>query len=160
MSHSESVKSAATTSASQLEGISAETKFILLDLRDEEVYHRFHIKEAINFPAPNISRDKTFGQLLRFKNSHDKLIVVYMDDERQGTQYAKILFEKGFDNIYLLTGGIEKFLENCYDLVEGECVPAKPEPAATAVSGMRKTASSKMMMSTSSSKFMGATKSS
>jgi centrosomal protein CEP41 len=49
-------------------GITAETKFILLDLREEEEYKKFHIKEAINFPAPNISRDKTFGQLLRFKN--------------------------------------------------------------------------------------------
>jgi predicted sulfurtransferase len=40
-----------------------------------------------------------------------------MEDERLGTQYAKILFEKGFDNIYLLSGGIEKFLESgtdCY----------------------------------------------
>mgnify|MGYP000317489535 FL=1 len=49
-------------------GITAETKFILLDLREEIEYKAWHIKEAISFPAPNISRDKTFGQLLRFKN--------------------------------------------------------------------------------------------
>jgi centrosomal protein CEP41 len=42
-------------------GITSETKFILLDLRDEDEYKKFHIKEAINFPAPNISRDKTFA---------------------------------------------------------------------------------------------------
>ena len=69
-----------------------------------------------------------------------------MYDERLGTQHAKILFEKGFDNIYLLTGGIEKFLESSYDLVEGDDVPAKPIPAA-----MRKTASKSFSVSTSSS---------
>ena len=131
MSHqSEAVKSVTTTQAGDLAGVSNETNFILLDLREEEEYAKWHIKEAINFPAPNISRDKTFAQLLRFKNKPNKLIVVYLSDERQGTQYAKVLFEKGFDNIYLLTGGIEKFLESSYDLVEGEDVPAKPKPAA------------------------------
>lgn len=54
-------------------------------MRDEDEYKKFHIREAINFPAPNISRDKTFGQLLRFKNNPDKIIVIYMNDERQGT---------------------------------------------------------------------------
>jgi len=55
-----------------------------------------------------------------------------MDDERLGTQYAKILFEKGFDNIYLLSGGLEKFLESgidCYSMVEGSTVPPMPKPA-------------------------------
>lgn len=63
----ESVSSAVTCTTDML-GITAETKFILLDLREEDEYRQYHIKEAINFPAPNISRDKTFAQLLRFKN--------------------------------------------------------------------------------------------
>ena len=92
-------------------GITQDTKFILLDLREEEDYKKWHIRESINFPAPNITRDKTFAQLLRFKNQPDKIIVVYMYDERTGTHFSKILFEKGFDNVYLLSGGIEKFYE-------------------------------------------------
>ena len=56
------------TCTTEMLGITAETKFILLDLREEIEYKQWHIKEAISFPAPNISRDKTFGQLLRFKN--------------------------------------------------------------------------------------------
>jgi len=55
-----------------------------------------------------------------------------MSDERLGTQYAKILFEKGFDNIYLLSGGLEKFMEggiDCYSLVEGVKVPPQPKPS-------------------------------
>jgi centrosomal protein CEP41 len=42
-------------------GVTADTKFILLDLRDSEDYKAWHIKEAINFPAPNITQDKTFS---------------------------------------------------------------------------------------------------
>lgn len=32
---------------------------------------------------------------------------MYMLDERQGVSAAKLMFEKGFENIYLVTGGIE-----------------------------------------------------
>lgn len=49
-----------------------------------------------------------------------------MNDERNGTHYAKLLHEKGFDNVYLLSGGIEGFLETNYELVEGNNVPDKP----------------------------------
>jgi hypothetical protein len=49
---------------------------------------------------------------------------VYSDDERHGTQQAKIIFEKGFDNIYLLTGGIPVFTFENPDLVEGYEVPS------------------------------------
>jgi centrosomal protein CEP41 len=123
----ESVSSAVTCTTDML-GITSQTKFILLDLREEEDYKKWHIKESINFPAPNITRDKTFGQLLRFKNQSDKIIVVYMYDERSGTHYAKILHEKGFDNVYLLSGGIEKFYETNTDLVEGTDLPVITKP--------------------------------
>jgi len=56
----ESVSSAVTCTTEML-GVTSETKFILLDLREEDEYKKFHIREAINFPAPNITRDKTFG---------------------------------------------------------------------------------------------------
>jgi centrosomal protein CEP41 len=55
-----------------------------------------------------------------------------MEDERQGTHYAKLLFEKGFDNVYLLSGCLEKFLETHYELVEGKQIPElikKKDPA-------------------------------
>lgn len=50
----ESVTSAVTCTTEML-GVTADTKFILLDLREEDEYKHFHIKEAINFPAPKIS---------------------------------------------------------------------------------------------------------
>ena len=46
-----------------------------------------------------------------------------MNDERQGVQQATLLAEKGYENTFLLSGGIEAFLEENQDLVEGRQVP-------------------------------------
>ena len=80
---------------------------MLLDLRDPEEYEFWRIKEAICYPAANISRDKMIPELYRFKNKADKLIIVYMNDERKGCAAANLFAEKGYDNIFLLSGGIE-----------------------------------------------------
>lgn len=69
-------------------GLTQNTKFLLLDLRDPEEYDLWRIKEAINYPAPNIGRDKIIPELFRFRNQPDKLIIIYMGDERKGTQAA------------------------------------------------------------------------
>ena len=46
-----------------------------------------------------------------------------MFDERQGSQYAQLLAEKGYENTFLLSGGCEAFLEQFSDLCEGRQVP-------------------------------------
>lgn len=48
---------------------------------------------------------------------------MYMNDERIGSQVATQMVEKGYENTYMLTGGIEQFLEEYTDLVEGDDVP-------------------------------------
>ncbi len=113
----------AVTYATEMLGITANTSFLLLDLREPEEYNLWRIKESINFPAPNISRDKMIPELFRFKNQPEKLIIVYMLDERQGTQYAQMFTEKGFENVFLLSGGCEEFLEKFSELCEGRQVP-------------------------------------
>lgn len=101
-------------------GLTENTKFLLLDLREPEEYNLWRIKESINFPVPNIGRDKITPELFRFKNSPDKLIIIYMNDERKGTQAAQMLYEKGYENTYLLSGGVEMFLEDYPELCEGK----------------------------------------
>lgn len=51
------------------------------------------------------------------------MIIVYLQDERMGTDIATKMIEKGYENVFLLSGGIEKFLEEFYELVEGMDVP-------------------------------------
>ena len=48
------------------------------------------------------------------------MIVVYIEDERKGVEFGKLFVEKGFDNIYLLSGGFENFAEHFPDLLEGK----------------------------------------
>ena len=97
----------------------------MLDLRENDEYVNWHIKEAVNFPAANIARDKTLPELYRFKNAPDKLIICYMNDERQGVAQAQLLNEKGYENTFLLSGGIEAFHEDNPDLVEGREIPQR-----------------------------------
>ena len=125
-------QASAITYATDMLGLTANTTFLLLDLRDPDEYDMWRIKEAINFPCANIARDKTIPELFRFKNQPDKLIVTYMNDERQGVQYAQLLSEKGYENTFLLSGGIESFLEDFTDLVEGRNVPVPKRQVAEA----------------------------
>ena len=125
----------AVTYATEALGITSDTKFLLLDLRDEDEFEKWHIKEAICFPVANLARDKVSPELFRFKNKEDKLIVVYMNDERAGTQAGKLFAEKGYENVFLLNGGIEEFHTNYFELVEGKDIPpipkAEPKKGAT-----------------------------
>jgi hypothetical protein len=57
------------------------------------------------------------------KNRPDKLIIVYHDDDKTGATYAAVLYEKGFDNVYLLTGGIDEFYQKKPELVIGKELP-------------------------------------
>lgn len=114
--------SAVTYNTEQL-GIKEDTAFLLLDMRDEYDFDQFHIKGSINFPAPQVTRDRIIPELYRFKNKQDKLIIIYMRDEKTGCASAKLLYEKGYDNVFLLSGGIEEFLLKHGDLIEGSNIP-------------------------------------
>ena len=46
-----------------------------------------------------------------------------MGDERKGCAAANLFSEKGYENVFLLSGGIEKFNEEFHHLVEGRDVP-------------------------------------
>ena len=101
----------AVTYATEMLGNLSEIDFILLDLREESNYKDYHIKEAFSFPGVQISRDKFLSQMIMMKNKESKMIIVYRNDERSGVPYAALLFQKGYDNIYFLSGGIEEFVK-------------------------------------------------
>ena len=114
------------TYATEALGLNDSTSFLLLDLRDPDEYDFWRIKEALNYPAPNIGRDKIIPELYRFKNKANKLIIIYMGDERKGTAAATLMTEKGYENVFLLSGGIDGFNEEFHHLIQGREVP-KPK---------------------------------
>ena len=44
-------------------------------------------------------------------------------DERNGILAARALVDRGYENTFLLTGGIEKFIEDYPSLIEGNNIP-------------------------------------
>lgn len=109
----------AVTYATDMLGDLAEIDFLILDLREQTDYDSYHIKEALFYPGTYISRDKFLSQMVTMKNKEGKMIIVYHNDERNGIPYAGLLFQKGYDNIYFLSGGIEEFVKKYPEYVEG-----------------------------------------
>jgi centrosomal protein CEP41 len=50
------------------------------------------------------------------------MIILYYKDERTGITHAGLLVQKGFDNVYLLSGGIEDFVKIYPEKCEGPAV--------------------------------------
>jgi len=71
-----------------------------------------------------IKQDKIIPQLFNYKNKENKIIVVYHFDEKHGIQYVTELYEKGYDNLYLLSAGVEGFGQEIQEGLEGKKVPA------------------------------------
>ena len=109
----------AVTYATEMLGNLSEIDFIILDLREETEYDRVHVIEAVSFPAVNISRDKFTQQLIMMKNKPGKMIILYHTDERNGIPYANNFYQKGYDNVYFLSGGIEEFEKYHPDYLDG-----------------------------------------
>mmetsp|Transcript_202 Transcript_202/g.448 ORF Transcript_202/g.448 Transcript_202/m.448 type:complete len:258 (+) Transcript_202:26-799(+) len=87
-----------------------DTDFLILDTRDPDEYQQCHIEGALNFPAICLRRDQYPSQIYKFKSKPGTVVVLYENEEQKaGIAAATVMTEKGFDNIYLLTGGLKYF---------------------------------------------------
>lgn len=93
--------------------------FLFLDVREKQDYNACHIACARSFPANNLKHDKISPELYHYKNRDGYVIVLYDMDDRMGRNVATMFTEKGYENIFLLTGGLELFATKCPTLVEG-----------------------------------------
>lgn len=106
-------------------------KYLLLDLRSKEEYDICHIHggtfgnrlstlncstalsphNAVTVSKRIYCRNLCFrkgvqcSHLQKQKNKENKYIIVYDEDESIGSKAATVMFQKGIDNIYLLSGG-------------------------------------------------------
>eukprot|EP00919_Chromeraceae_sp_WS-2016_P052108 GHVR01123499.1.p1 GENE.GHVR01123499.1~~GHVR01123499.1.p1 ORF type:complete len:307 (-),score=8.47 GHVR01123499.1:181-1101(-) len=110
-------------------GLVSEMQLLLLDLREPEDFKKGHILGAVNYPALLLSRDKFTPELIMCKqNSKEKFLVLYHTDDKSGAYSAMIFVQKGWENVYLLSGGIEEVAFSCSDLISGECpVTTRPK---------------------------------
>ena len=113
--------------------VKTQEDFVLLDLRDPDDFVTSHIRFAQSFPSPNVTRDRILPEMFRLKNQSGKLIIVYAADERPGVDSAQKLAHRGFENVYLLTGGLEEFTKQYWQYLEGTNPPRPivPNPPKT-----------------------------
>ncbi|XP_042267183.1 centrosomal protein of 41 kDa [Thunnus maccoyii] len=83
--------------------------YLLLDVRDREQYDRCHIISAHSFPIAMLSRTMNpyTKEVLEYKNAAGKIIIVYDEDERIASQAATTMCERGFENLFMLSGGLK-----------------------------------------------------
>lgn len=83
--------------------------YLLLDVRDREQYDRCHIISAHSFPITMLSRTMNpyTKEVLDYKNTAGKIIIIYDEDERIASQAATIMCERGFENLFMLSGGLK-----------------------------------------------------
>nr|KAF6267236.1 centrosomal protein 41 [Pipistrellus kuhlii] len=81
--------------------------FLLLDVRDRDSYQQGHIVGAYSYPIATLSRTMNpySNDILEYKNAHGKIIILYDDDERLASQAATTMCERGFENLFMLSGG-------------------------------------------------------
>ncbi|KAL5014489.1 hypothetical protein ScPMuIL_008759 [Solemya velum] len=83
--------------------------YLLLDLRDKDAYDQCHIITAKHYPIAMLSRSVNYESqdMLKYKNQTGLIIIVYDEDERIANAGAATLVERGYDNLFLLSGGMK-----------------------------------------------------
>uniref|UniRef100_A0A8C9ETY4 Centrosomal protein 41 n=1 Tax=Pavo cristatus TaxID=9049 RepID=A0A8C9ETY4_PAVCR len=80
-----------------------------VDVRDRDAYDQCHIVGAYSYPTAMLSRamNPYTNSILEYKNAHGKIIILYDDDERLASQAATTMCERGFENLFMLSGGLK-----------------------------------------------------
>ena len=108
--------------------------YLILDVREAVDFNDHHIQQARSFPYTMLRRDQMHPEVYRFRNKPESLVIVCCSDEKISRDSAKTLVDRGVDNVYLLTGGINEFAYEFPEFIEG--IPPSP-PKSHSVTGGR-----------------------
>lgn len=117
--------------------------FLLLDTRDSDAYGACHIITARHYPSAMMS--KASNQLTReiydYRNKPERMIIVYDEDETVAVQVANFFCERGIENVFLLSGGLNLLIQRVHGIILGELsnllIKAIPSQKATPISAAR-----------------------
>ncbi|XP_030280459.1 centrosomal protein of 41 kDa [Sparus aurata] len=100
--------------------------YLLLDVRDRDQYDCCHIIGAHSFPIAMLSRTMNpyTKEVLEYKNAAGRIIIVYDEDERIASQAATTMCERGFENLFLLSGGLKVIAQKFPEGLTTGSIPA------------------------------------
>ncbi|GAB6020022.1 Centrosomal protein of 41 kDa [Chamberlinius hualienensis] len=83
--------------------------YLLLDVRPIEDYEKERIVTAESYPKRMLTKVMNYESpsMLAYKNVSDRIIVVYGEDEIDSKTVVHTLTQRGYDNVYLLSGGLK-----------------------------------------------------
>lgn len=87
-----------------------ETQSLIIDVRNESAYSKFHLPGAINIPYTEITSDKWQNALL---NKNGKTVLVSNGGILAEKSFI-LLTRMGYDKIYVLDGGINQFVKDIF----------------------------------------------
>jgi len=82
--------------------------YLILDVRDPELYRESHLSLAVSYPSMRLNRafDYETPEMLRLKNKKNCVIVMYDDDETIASKCTTTLVQRGYENVFMLSGGL------------------------------------------------------
>ncbi|PAA54539.1 hypothetical protein BOX15_Mlig025755g1, partial [Macrostomum lignano] len=85
-----------------------ETPYLLLDVREREEYERCRIIGAVSYPYTMLSRAQNYEipQMLACRNRPGRIVLIYDEDEKIAPRVATTLVQRGYDNLFMLSGGL------------------------------------------------------
>jgi rhodanese-related sulfurtransferase/uncharacterized membrane protein YedE/YeeE len=99
--------------------IKGTSDLVVVDVRPEEEYARFHIRGAVNIQLPDLPA------FMR-ENKGRERVVFYSNGMTHPAQARDALFREGYRNVLILTDGLTGFLERCL-----KPISLRPEPVDT-----------------------------
>jgi len=109
--------------------------YLLVDVRDISAFQDGHLLQARSFPSHMLRRDAHHPEIFQFRNKPEHMIIVYCDTEGevQSRECAKIMTDRGADNVFLLTGGFKEMVHKYPHRIEGNMpdLPVSPNRIAS-----------------------------
>lgn len=103
--------------------VKGDPSLMLVDVRTPGEYGAFHIKGAVNVALPQLS-----DYLSPYRNAG--LIVLYSNGMTHPAQARDSLYRQGYRNVYILTDGLQGFMETCLKPASLRSEPVSGQHAA------------------------------
>lgn len=103
---------------------------LVLDVRPREEYVRCHLQHAVSYEKRKLQQDQITPELWTFKQQSTardedgkekgkKKLVLYDRDDNSTAEIATLLVQKGWGNVYALTGGMDEIASTYAEKLEG-----------------------------------------